>query len=303
MPVLLAPIVVIGVALLSFILLYQYERMFGSPLDGLARTVPVVGGYIARGVRAAVAYGKSILAGYVMPAINKLVDWLLGLAGTIEHFAAAVNAYLLDLPGHLDHLLHVSVHDVVKAFLNPVRSVANEALADAAAAAHGVDVLARDVTSRLGGIEGDVKQEIDRALDVVRNVDLPNIEHVLRGELHSAVGVVEGEVAQVQDWAAGWIDDLLGRLDGLPIEDILAGAAAGTAAYALAQVIANEAGLGRAECRAKVKQICATDPRAWEHLLALAVPLFAFPGLRELIDVASELVPQLAEAVVAIGER
>lgn len=303
MPVLLAPIVVIGVALLSFIALYQYERLFGSPLDGLARTVPVIGGYIARGVRAAVSYGKGILAGYVMPAIDKLVDWLLGLAGTIEHFAAAVNAYLVELPGQLDHLLHVSVHDVVKLFVNPVRSVANEALSDAAAAAHGVDVLARDVASRLHGIEGDVAQEIDRALDVVRNVDLPNIEHVLRGELHDVAGVVEGEVAQVQDWAAGWIDDLLGRLDGLPIEDLLAGAAAGTAAYAIAQVIANEAGLGRAECRAKVKQICATDPRAWEHLLALAIAPFAFPGLRELIDVASELVPQLAEAIVAIGDR
>jgi hypothetical protein len=303
MPVLLAPIAVIGVALLSFILLYQYERLFGSPLDGLARTVPVIGGYLARGVRAAVAYGKNILTGYVMPAIVKLVDWLLGLAGTIEHFAAAVNAYLLDLPGHLDHLLHVSVHEVVKLFVNPVRSVANEALGDAAAAAHGVDVLARDVASRLHGIEGDVAQEIDRALDVVRNVDLPNVERVLRGELHHAVDGVAGDVAQVQDWAAGWFDDILGRLEDLPLDKLLAGAAAGTAAYALAQVIANEAGLGRAECRAKVKQICATDPRAWEHLLALAVPLFAFPGLRELVEVASELVPQLAEAVVSIGER
>lgn len=302
MPVLLAPMVVIAAALLSFVALLIYERMFGSPLQGLANNVPVIGGYIARGVAAAVAYGKRLFAQYVTGTVTHTVKWLVDLRRSVEGFVEAVNAYLVELPGHLDHLLHVSVHEVVKLFVNPVRATANEALGDAAAAAHGVDVLARDVTARLHGIEGDVRQEIDRALDVVRNVDLPDVEHLLRGELHHAVGEVAGDLTATRDWAAGWIDDLLGRLEELPLDELLQGAAAGTAAAALVGVIANEAGLGRAECRAKVRQICATDPRAWEQLLALAVGTFAFPGMEALARAGATMVQGLHDAVREIAE-
>lgn len=302
MPVLLAPLVVIGVALLSFVALLIYERMFGSPLQGLANSVPVIGGYIARGLEAAVNYAKSLFAAYVEPTITHTIKWLDGLRQSVEGFIGSVNAFIVELPGQLDHLLHVSVHDVVKAFVNPVRNTANEALGDAAAAAHGVDVLARDVTARLHGIEGDVKSSIDHATDVIRNVDLPRFLDHAESFAQGAADVVAGDVAQVQDWAAGWIDDLLNRVEQIPIDELLTGAAAGTAAFALAQVIANEAGLGRAECRAKVKQICATDPRAWEALLGLAITPFAFPGLRALAEVGATMVQGMHDVVRQIAE-
>lgn len=302
MPVLLAPLVVIGAALLSIVALMIYERMFGSPLQGLANSVPVVGGYIARGVTAAVDYGKRIFAQYVTGTVEHTVKWLDGLRRSVQGFVEGVNDYLVALPGHLDHLLHVSVHDIVKAFVNPVRTTANEALGDAAAAAHGLDVLSRDVTTRLHGIEGDVKGEIDRATDVIRNVDLPDFLHAAERFAQHAADGVAGDLSATRDWAGGWIDYLLDQLQQIPLEDLLAaaGTIAGTAAIVAA--IESEAGLGNPGCRAKVKQICATDPRAWEQLLGLAVATFAFPGLRALVDVAAVMLDGMHDVVRAVGE-
>lgn len=302
MPVLLAPLVVIGLALISFILLLMYERAFGSPLQGLANSVPVIGGYIARGLGAAIDYGKALFASYVEPTITHTVKWLDGLRQSVEGFVDSVNAYLVSLPGQLDHLLHVSVHDVVKAFVNPVRDAVHDVVRDVTGIGDDVGKLKDTFERELGGIEGTVKQSIDHATNVIRNVDLPHFLDHAESFAQGAADVVAGDVAATRDWAAGWIDDLLARLEDIPLDELLTGAAAGTAAFALAQVIANEAGLGRAECRAKVKQICATDPRAWEALLGLAIAPFAFPGLRALAEVGATMVQGMHDVVREIAE-
>jgi hypothetical protein len=297
----LAPLAIIAAAMLSLVALYIYEQMFGSPLEGLAKSVPVVGGYIARGVKAAAAYGKAILTRYTIGYIDKLVDWFTGVAQTAEHFVAAVNAYLVELPGYLDHLTHVTVHRIVKLFVDPIRDVAHMAERDATTALHGIDTIERELETKFAGIEGTVKSSIDHATDVLRNVDLPHLHDALERDLHQAANVAAGEIGDVQDFAAGWIDYLLDQLQRLPIEQLLEGAAAGTAAYALAQTIANEAGLSRAECRAKVKGICATDPSAWAKLLAGVVPLFALPALDEIVSTAQLLVGDVLPAVRVLG--
>lgn len=70
----------------------------------------------------------------------------------------------------------------------------------------------------------------------------------------------------------------------------------------LLNAIATESGLENAACRAKVKGICGTDPRAWEALLAgLAVVGFGF-SLREIVEAATGVVSEsehLLEALAA----
>jgi O-glycosyl hydrolase len=74
---------------------------------------------------------------------------------------------------------------------------------------------------------------------------------------------------------------------------------AATAAAAAAAVAA--AGIDRAECAAKVKGICGTDPAAWASLLeGLAVLGFAF-SLEELAKVAEPLAYDLAGIIAEAG--
>lgn len=301
MPVLLAPLVVWAVILLSFVALYIYEQLFGSPLEGLARSVPVVGGYLARGVKAAVSYGKATLTKYTLGPLDKLVDWFMGLAASVGNFVAAVNAFMVELPSMLDHLTHVTVHNIVKAFVDPVRATANEAEKDATSALHGIDVVERELEAKFVGIEGSVRSSIDHAVNVIRNVDLPDLEHVLEGKIGDVANTAAGDVQQVSDWAGGWIDYLLDQLQRLPIEQLLEGLAAVAGTAAIVRVIEQEAGLDNPQCRAKVKAICQTDPAAWLKLLAGVVALFAFPGLQAIVETAQKTVGLLDPVVREIG--
>lgn len=65
----------------------------------------------------------------------------------------------------------------------------------------------------------------------------------------------------------------------------------------LVHAIATEAGLENQSCRSKVKDICRTDPAAWEQLLAGLAPLGLLFGLRELYQVAEPLVGELAPII------
>lgn len=296
MPLLL-PLALIGVALLSFILLYMYEQSFGAPLDGLVRSVPVVGKYIGQGVDAAVAYGKHLLRTYVEGYVVTLIHWLAGVAANLVSFVEQVNAYLVELPDRLDYLLHVSVHEVVKAFVDPVRGLAQSAQDDASSALADVRDLTHVVAADVTSLEGEIAKKISAAVGAISDVALPGLRHDLEREIHDAAGAVGAEVDGVKDWAGGWIDDLEGKFDSIPLADLIAAAAAVPVLGTLVHTIAQESGLDGEACRAKIKNVCGTDPAAWEQLLAGLLPLYAFPGLDAIVDAAQRLSQVVADGV------
>lgn len=65
----------------------------------------------------------------------------------------------------------------------------------------------------------------------------------------------------------------------------------------IVNAIATEAGLENQSCRGKVKDICRTDPSAWENLLGGLAPLGLAFSLAELAAIARPLVGELAPIV------
>lgn len=112
-----------------------------------------------------------------------------------------------------------------------------------------------------------------------------------------------GEAGAAGAAGAGVGDITLPEIGTLPI----AGAVA--AVWAVTAAIATEAGLGRAECRGKVKGICQTDPSRWGGFLAGLAPLGVLIDLQALAkaaelaaEIAAPAVGELARASVAIAE-
>lgn len=300
MPVLLVPLLLVGAAMLSALLLYQYERTFGSPLRGLAQAVPFIGGWIASGVDYAISYGSNHLQAWLDSALDSLVGWLNGLHDIFTNFPAAVDAFLHDLVDGVDHLTHVTSHEIVKSFVNPVRDIARGAEHDAATALTKIDALDRALAGVFNEVEGDIAKVKHDVLHAIEQVDLPNLHGVIGGEVAAAVGAVAGDLDALHDWAGGWIDQLLHDFQSIPLPDLIALLSSVPALALLVNTIAKESGLDGEGCRRKVKGICGTDPGGWGQLLGLVTPLIAFPGLVELVKVAQGTMELVLPAVEQI---
>lgn len=98
--------------------------------------------------------------------------------------------------------------------------------------------------------------------------------------------------------AAQDLSEIEGALGKLGLAALIASM---PAVATLVHAISEEAGLGKAECRTKVKGICSTDPSLWGDLLAGLVAIGVAFNLRELYAIAeplvAELAPVIAEAV------
>lgn len=281
---------VVAVGLLALLLALVLAVVATALVEGMAKQVPVVGGYIARGAGAAVDYAVSHVRSWSRTFTNAVTEWLVGLATGGRDLADAAARFAVSVVAQLDHLTHVTVHEIVKAFVNPVRDIAHDAQATAEQAQAGVDVLAREFGDRLEAIPRQIEREVTHLHNVISEVELP----ALGSALGHVIGQVEadavGRIGDLRHYTDAEFDRVYRRLGDIPLARLLELLAAFGATAALVDVIANEAGLGRAECRSKVRGICSTDPAAWQQLLAATVPLFAWTSLRELLDLGVELV-------------
>lgn len=136
-------------------------------------------------------------------------------------------------------------------------------------------------------------QEAERAAGSA----LAQSEAAARQALAEAQAAGQAALAGVKGIAVGAADDLAtieGDLGALGTAGLIA---AIPALATLVHAIATEAGLENAECRGKVKGICATNTNAWADLLGGLVALgFAF-SLRELYEVARPLADELAPII------
>jgi hypothetical protein len=300
MPV-VVPIVAIGVALLVLLVAYALVVLFTPIIEGVLREIPFVGGVLAGKAKRALEWAAGKVVGYANAGVSTIEHWFHGLAASTRDFVDAVNAFIADLPDKLDHLTHVTVHEIVKAFVNPVRDAVHEAAADATDALATIAAIGDLPLSHFRGIEHGVDNKLGHLQDLIENVDLPDLHDVLERQLHGA----ETALGHRVDDVTGYVDEQFGRvwdrLEGIPLQQILEGLAAASVAGALVHVIANEAGLGRAECRSKVKQICATDPSAWSALLDVVGLTVEWVGIVEFVrlaqDFARESLPSMLELV------
>lgn len=207
----------------------------------------------------------------VLDGLYRGLTWALGLTFTgMKDLAAGVDTAL-------HYLRYTSIPNLIE--------LATVALVKGAAAAvtrlehleTGAASLAKSVDARFTSLTSNVHEWIAGAeADALRTVTT-EIAHV-RGDLTATITTAVAGVAA------------LPRVTPAELTRAAEDAAAATAAVAL---VVAAAGLNNAECAAKVKGICGTNPAAWAELLAgLAVIGFAF-DLAALYEVAKPLVGDL----------
>lgn len=301
MPVILVGFVAVGVALLALLIAYALTVIFTPILEGLARSVPVVGGYLARGVGGALDWAGREISKWANEGVHLVAGWLHGLSDVWDDFLAAVQAFAVELADSLDTFVTKTVPHLIQSAIADVRAEARAAAHEIAALVPRVGALERTLERELHGIEGTVRGELDRALDVIRNVDLPQLEHLLEREISASAGQVEGKLHDATTFADHEFARLWDALGKIPLQQLLELLATTAGAGALVNIIAREAGLDTAECRAKVRGICSTDPAAWQALLDIAGLALVWVGIEEFVrlaqDFARETLPPILEHV------
>lgn len=301
MPAVLVGIAAIGVALLLLLVAYALTVLFTPIIEGLLREIPFIGGVLARKAKAALDWAGSKILAYTNTGVHLVTGWFKGMADAYQDFVDAVNAFIVDLPAKLDHLVHVTVHDIVKAFVNPVRDLVHAAQADATDALAKAEAIADLPLSHFKGIDHGVTTQLDHLRDIVENVDLPDLHRTLDRAIQRAADAAAADVSGLGSFVDDEFAKVWGFLGDIPLQKLLELLTAVPALALLVQVITSEAGLDTEACRSKVKGICSADPGAWAALLDIAGAALLWMGLREFVqltqDFARETLPTVLEMV------
>lgn len=139
------------------------------------------------------------------------------------------------------------------------------------------------------GIEGRINARVAQAqhdfgigIDRVRSDAQSGLDQ-LRGAEDAALGALR----KAEDATAEQLREQIRNLDQSQLAGLIA---AVPALAALVNVITAESGLDRAECRSKVKQICGTDPGAWETLLLGALAIDFALNLEGIVAAGREII-------------
>lgn len=282
--------------------------------------LPYIGGDFASAIEHYIADPVKKIAD---AAEKRLAKGLETLAGALELVGALAILLGYGIYKALGYLWHEALKPYVSAIVNPVRTLATEALtklaalertvaADLAAAEHYAEAEAakalRDARTYAEGValtaEHAAERYADEAVAKLRSAEDAAVasavaiahtaEHDAAAAFDHAKTFAEGLVAPVgKDVTA-----LDNYVKGLDVPKIAAGAAA---TAALVATLVAETGLENAGCRAKIKDVCGTDPNVWGNLLGLLAPLGLALSLRELAAVANEIGPDLAKVLEQAG--
>lgn len=302
-------VVALGLALLALKLAKAFTSVF-AVLPGIGGAVEQALDFalvdpleaVVSGLESAISQGLSLLldALVMLLAIPLLIGY-----GVYEGMKA---------------LWHDAIRKLVNALVKPVEKIAHQALTlaktaekDAAAAeARAVHAVKAEVTGAIKTAERYADHAVSTALHAAERYADTAVAKVAAAEsaaiatATSLAHTAEHDAAQALSQAEAYAGTLVAPVAGevTALEDYIKGLnlgtlAAGTAALAalLTGVLA-ETGLSNAECRSKVKGICATDPAAWGRLLALAGFLALAFDFQEFVD-AAELVAKGVGGAVA----
>ena len=257
--------------------------LFGKPLNSAWNTI-----------EGAVNSALNDAANGVAKAWSGLLNGLIDSIGLLIAFPALL---FLGVKAALEYLWNSALSPLIAHAVNPVRTLAQKAEADAAAAT-------RAASDAIGTAEHYAEGQAASALESAKAYALGRADALestivgLYGATVSDVQAAEHAIAVDAPRLPGmtW-DDLEIALSGKDAGTLAGALGVGAIAASLVNVLATEAGLGSSDCRAKNKQICGVDTAAWTSLLeGLAVIGFAF-SLADLAAVAQPLAGELAPVI------
>ncbi len=297
---LLVPLVELLAALILSLLAITAPAWLRPALNAFP-SLPGVGNIVAKfGTRIINALQHALEGWLDAPAgqVARLFHWLgrysiLNMDAVRDTFLRVEDALLVVRRVVVPALIHAAVHPLALA------------LHELQVGYSALDRYARREIPRLDDRADRILHELRVAAEAPVGVIMHELLPALRRDVHA----IEAEVGSVAaplpgtlwgglEGVEGELGDLVGRLDAADAWKLLA-AAGGI--FALVRLIEAEAGLGRKECRDKVRGVCTTDPAEWQGLLALLAGGLAWGGLAELIavqqQVAGELLPDLLALV------
>lgn len=267
------------------------------------------------------------LIGGARDAINAserlLTQLFYGVVDSLGLLIGTPVALALGIKDALVYLWHTAIRAFVAAIVNPVRTLATKAEADAQTAIRDA---ARDLTTAeryadarataaLRTAEGFATREADAArtsaeayaseavtkLRAAEDAALANSVLLWHQALTGAEHAFDSALADVRGIAVGAekdLETLYGHLGLLGAAGLLA---ALPALATLVNAIATEAGLDNAECRSKVKGICGTNPAQWGKLLGGLALMAGLLDLRELVALCRLILPAGVDLVKQVA--
>jgi hypothetical protein len=224
-----------------------------------------------------------------------------GLAGYASLWGEAIEELALATEQRLQHLGHAAIAALVARIVRPIRREAHQAEVKAAHALRVAEAGGARVLHELHHWERTFQHDVARPWHAFHTRVWPRAERELAhvySEAAYAEGVIAGELPHLPHLTVEELEQLLGRVPWRTVGGMLSGSV--IAAYLL-RALEREAGLGREECRTRVRGICGTDMRMWEDFLGALVPLAALVSLAELADLARPILHEL-EGVIAEAE-
>lgn len=293
MPVVL-PAGAVLVALLMLALAFAATIIVVALLEKIEFHVPGIGDVHIPGIHAIARAVEGAWRGWLQPHIDMLTGWIDNVAAHLREFPREVATAFTDLARQLAHYTGVRVHQVIQAFLKPVREVAYRADAVAAAASRGLADLRGDArgwvnaaASFAAGELLDLRRELLNRLASVHAAVAADIAAVRRMVVEGVLprlGDIELELPGIRsalDRIDAWLSDV--RAWFLPIAAVFSGAAA----LALLRHVN--------DCRARSDRLCSTDPDFLDELLGLVFIGVSFSELQAFLRTAAPVAGGLAD--------
>lgn len=279
----------VGLALVALV--------FARALASVVRFLPFVGDA-----------AESALTSALVKPLERLANgserrMVAGLSSLLDNLAVLLGIPLLIGIGvykGLEYLWHEGIKRLVHAASAAALKVAHQALAlartaekDAKHALHVAESIPSvDVPKLWRAIESKVSKEVNAGVNEAEAYTA-KVEHAV----NSAVAGAAAEIPQLADLD---YDELKKLLDGEDLAKLGGLLLAVPLLHSLIGALAQEAGLGKAECRAKNADICGTDATQWAGLLAALVPIGLAFDLQAIVDTcgyfASEVETLVAQA-------
>ena len=286
--------IVLGIGLLevvtTFVLLALAltARSWAQPLAAALGHVPGIGGHLERwmmeGINA-VVHGIEALAKTNLRVLKHLFH---GTAASIADYIEAPLRFAQQTEAALHYLRHTVVPHLIAAAvaglhheLNVLRERVNGL---ETSAGHGLSALIHKVDA----LATHLARDVERPLDGLIQHEIPGLHAADAAITHEIAAVLRPGLAAAGAEAEAALNGLHGLEGRLNAADLWKLAATLAALLPFVAALENEAGLGRAECRTKVKGICTTDPSAWANLLLGLTAIGASFSIAELIALGVE---------------
>lgn len=240
----------------------ELVRGLSGLVDNLAIFIGLAA-LVALGVKAALTYmWKDSLPAYVVSLIEREIAKL--------------------------HLPHLDVQAITKAVEAQVIGLITAPLAtirkDIARAESIATAAAKAAADAVYKAEHVVTEKIEQIVNNPTTYITSTVQQEVPG-LAAAIAVAGGEVLELPGIS---YDDLRNLVNGQDLAKLGGLIAAIPLIRGLVQTLAQEAGLDSAECRAKNKAICGTDPLQWAGLLAGLAALGLSFDLADVVKLAAE---------------